>query len=182
MKRGKTSIPVYSKNSVALREYKELMKKIREELEPSNIKSGSEDSLHEDAKTEPQFDTSDEEYAERENIELIDIGAALGNIPGLTMQENDELRGVLNQPEGVDIKSTIGPTGALQIQADCFDGAIGRTVERVGDAEGVTEYNAIIERIDGLKEARDRTLEQRALEEAREEQLNDIFRLRKFVK
>ena len=31
MKRGKTSVPTYSKNSIALREYKELVRKIREE-------------------------------------------------------------------------------------------------------------------------------------------------------
>ena len=31
MKRGKTSVPTYSKNSIALREYKELVRKIRED-------------------------------------------------------------------------------------------------------------------------------------------------------
>ncbi|CAB4039021.1 Hypothetical predicted protein [Paramuricea clavata] len=61
-----------------------------------------------------------------------------------------------------------GSKGALQIQADYFNEA--------------TEYNALIERIDSLKEARDRTLEQRVLEETREAQLEDISRLRKFVK
>jgi hypothetical protein len=31
MKRGKTSVPTYSKNSIALREYKELVRKIKED-------------------------------------------------------------------------------------------------------------------------------------------------------
>jgi hypothetical protein len=97
------------------------------------------------------------------------------------MQENNELRGVLFPPEGSDLESRIGPTGALQIQADYFNDAIGETVDRVNDVQGVTEYNALIERIEGLREARDRTLKQRALEETREEQLNDISRLRRFV-
>ena len=98
------------------------------------------------------------------------------------MKENNELRGVLNPPEGSDLISRIGPTGALQIQADYFNEAIGDTVERATNAEGVTEYNALIERIDGLKAARNLTLKQRTIEEAREEQLEDISRLRRFVK
>jgi hypothetical protein len=110
------------------------------------------------------------------------MGEHLGNISGLTMKENNELRGVLNPPEGSDLISRIGPTGALQIQADYFNEAIGDTVERATNAEGVTEYNALIKRIDGLKAARDLTLKQRTIEEAREEQLEDISRLRRFVK
>ena len=90
------------------------------------------------------------------------------------------MRGVLFPPEGSNLESRIGPTGALQIQADYFNNAIGETVDRVNDVQGVTEYNAVIERIEGLKVARDKTLEQRALEEAREEQLNDISRFRRF--
>jgi hypothetical protein len=39
-----------------------------------------------------------------------------------------------------------------------------------------------MERFKGLKDARDATLERKATEEAREEQLEDISRLRKFVK
>ncbi|CAB4031793.1 Hypothetical predicted protein, partial [Paramuricea clavata] len=159
MKRGKTKNLVYSKDSPALREYKDLLKKIKE----------------------PQFDDSDEEYADRENIELIDISAKLGDLPGLTMQENNELRGVLNPPDGSSIEGRTGPNGALQVQADYFNEAIGETVERATSAEGTTEYNSLIERIDSLKEARDRTLEQRTVEEAREAQLEDISRLRRFI-
>ncbi|CAB4001518.1 Hypothetical predicted protein [Paramuricea clavata] len=171
MKRGKTSKPVYSNNSPALREYKELIKKIKQTPTDPDARITSE----EDTKEEPQFDGSDEEYANRENIELIDISAKLGDLPGLTMQENNELRGVLNPPDGSSIEGRTGPNGALQIQADYFNEAINETVE------GVTEYNALIERIDSLKEARDRTLEQRTVEEAREAQLEDISRLRKFI-
>ncbi|CAB3997196.1 Hypothetical predicted protein [Paramuricea clavata] len=181
MKRGKTKIPVYSKDSPALREYKDLLKKIKEvPTNPDNI-IGSDESIYEDTKEEPQFDDSDEEYADRENIELIDIGAKMGDLPGLTMQENNELRGVLNPPDGSSIEGRTGPNGALQVQADYFNEAINETVKRAGSVEGVTEYNALIERIDSLKEARDRTLEQRVVEEAREAQLEDISRLRRFI-
>jgi hypothetical protein len=179
MKRGKIKIPVYSKDSPALREYKELIKKIKEvPTNPNNI-IGSDESLYEDTKEEPQLDT--EEYTDRENIELIDLGAELGDLPGLTMSENNELRGVLNPPDGSRIEGRTGSNGALQIQADYFNEAIGKTVERAASVEGTTEYNSLIERIDSLKEARDRTLEQRTVEEAREAQLEDISRLRRFV-
>ncbi|CAB4028768.1 Hypothetical predicted protein, partial [Paramuricea clavata] len=60
MKRGKTSKPVYSKNSTALREYKDLIKKIKEvPTNPDNIIGSDEDT-----REEPQFDDSDEEYAD----------------------------------------------------------------------------------------------------------------------
>ncbi|CAB4015171.1 Hypothetical predicted protein [Paramuricea clavata] len=184
MKRGKTKTLVYSKNSPALREYKELIKKIKQTPTDPDARITSEESVYEDTKEEPQFDDSDEEYANRENIELTDTGAQLGDLPGLTMQENNELRGVLNPPEGSSLEGRTGPNGALQVQADYFDEAIGRirTVEQATSAEGTTEYNALLERIDSLKEARDRTLKQRVLEETREAQLEDISRLRKFVK
>ncbi|CAB4039100.1 Hypothetical predicted protein, partial [Paramuricea clavata] len=172
MKRGKTGTPVYSKDSPALREYKDLLKKIKEvPTDPDNI-IGSDEETRE----MPQFDEA-EEYANRENIELIDISAKPGDLPGLTTQENKELRGVLNPPDGSSIEGRTGPNGALQVQADYFNEAIGETVERATLAEGTTEYNSLIERIDSLKKARDRTLEQRTVEEAREAQLEDISRL-----
>ncbi|CAB3978278.1 Hypothetical predicted protein [Paramuricea clavata] len=181
MKRGKTSKPVYSKDSPALREYKELIKKIKQTPTDPDARITSDESTYEGSREEPQFDDSDEEYVDRENIELIDISAKLGDLPGLTMQENNELRGVLNPPDGSSIEGRTGPNGALQIQADYFNEAIGKTVERATEAEGTTEYNSLLERIDSLKVARDRTLEQRTVEEAREAQLNDISRLRKFI-
>ena len=46
MKRGKTSVPTYSKDSVALREYKELVRKIRENPEDSDVRITSEESVH----------------------------------------------------------------------------------------------------------------------------------------
>ena len=158
MKRGKTSIPVYSKDSPALKEYKELVSKIREEPEGNRVKSASEESIYTSDENIRQDNILSEEYASREDIELIDMGEHLGNISGLTMKENNELRGVLNPPEGSDLISRIGPTGALQIQAGYFNEAIGDTVELATNAEGVTEYNALIERMDGLKVARDLTL------------------------
>ncbi|CAB3982661.1 Hypothetical predicted protein [Paramuricea clavata] len=181
MKRGKTKTLVYSKDSPALREYKDLLKKIKQTpTNPDNI-IASDESIYEDTKEEPQFDTSDEEFADRKNIELIDISAKLGDLPGLTMKENNELRGVLNPPDGSSIEGRTGPNGALQIQADYFNEAIGETVERATSVEGTTEYNFLLERIDSLKEARDRTLKQRTVEKAREAQLEDISRLRRFI-
>ncbi|CAB3995053.1 Hypothetical predicted protein [Paramuricea clavata] len=177
MKRGFSDKPVYSKASPALREYKELLKKIKE------VPTNPDDIVVSDEGDQPAdlSELSSEEYADRENIELIDISAKLGDLPGLTMQENNELRGVLNPPDGSSIEGRTGPNGALQIQADYFNEAINETVKQAGSVEGVTEYNALIERIDSLKEARDRTLEQRVVEEAREAQLEDISRLRKFI-
>ncbi|CAB4002136.1 Hypothetical predicted protein [Paramuricea clavata] len=122
------------KASPALREYKDLIKKIKE------VPTDPDDIIESE---EPQFDTSDEEYA--------------------------------------DHRRQNRPNGALQIQADYFNEAIGETVERATSAEGTTEYNSLLERIDSLKEARDRTLEQRTVEEAREAQLEDISRLRRFI-
>ena len=182
LKRGENRVLTYSRDSVALREYREIMGKIREEPEGNRVKSASEESIYTSDENIRQDNILSEEYASREDIELIDMGEHLGNISGLTMKENNELRGVLNPPEGSDLISRIGPTGALQIQADYFNEAIGDTVERATNAEGVTEYNALIERIDGLKTARDLILKQRTIEEAREEQLEDISRLRRFVK
>ncbi|CAB3994699.1 Hypothetical predicted protein [Paramuricea clavata] len=181
MKRGKTKNLVYSKDSPALREYKNLLKKIKEvPTNPDNI-IRSDESIYEDTKEEPQFDTSAKEYTNRENIVLIDISAKLGDLPGLTMQENNELRGVLNPPNGSSVEGRTGPNGALQVQADYFNEAINETVRLASSAEGTTAYNSLLERIDSLKEARDRTLEQRVVEEAREAQLGDISRLRKFI-
>jgi hypothetical protein len=129
MKRGKTSAPVYSKSSPALREYKELVKKIK--LEP--IKSGSEESVYEDA----DAGISNEEYASRENIELIDMGERIGNVEGLTMQENNELRGVLYPGEESNLESRVGPDGALQIQADYFNKLADETAELMSNIDTV---------------------------------------------
>jgi hypothetical protein len=49
MKRGKTSIPTYSKNSTALREYKELVNKIKEEPATSTQAHINED--HDESET-----------------------------------------------------------------------------------------------------------------------------------
>ena len=197
MKRGKTGELVYSKNSPALREYKDLLKKIKGiridsdtgteggESNPdvSDIVSRINESVAGILEAEIGVEeyNSSEEYASRENIELIDMGAHIGDLPGLTKTENNELRGVLNPPEGSNLEGRTGQKGALQIQADYFNKVIGETVELAGLVEGVTEYDALMERIDSLKEARDQTLKQRVVEEAREEQLKDISRLRRFI-
>jgi hypothetical protein len=191
MKRGKNSELVYSKNSPALREYKDLLNKIKEIREDSDTGTEGGESnpdvsdivsrIKESLAGLDEVGLSMEEYASRENIELIDMGAHLGDLPGLTIAENNELRGVLNPPEGSNLEGRTGQKGALQIQADYFNKVIGETVELAGLAEGATEYDALMERIDSLKEARDQTLKQRVVEEAREEQLKDISRLRRFT-
>ena len=257
MKRGKTSKLVYSKNSPALGEYKDLLKKIKEirtdsdtrteggELNPdvSDITSRITASVRNFEEINRVLTIQDEiiasmEYARRENIELIDIGEQLGDIPGLTIQENNELRGVLNPPETSNLEGRTGPEGALQIQSNYFTESISETLElllssmrneisrlvgvysnesdlsrqdeitrnigwlnrkagsviigktpsplteysdEVLDPHFKEEYTYLTERTDALREARDRTLNQRVLEEARGEQLQDISRLRRFI-
>jgi hypothetical protein len=87
MKRGKTSIPTYSKNSIALREYKELVRKIMEE------DTSSETTVINQGADLNNFNDEDNTF---ENIELIDVRVTRDDIPGLTPTENRELRGVLD--------------------------------------------------------------------------------------
>ena len=251
MKRGKTRKLVYSKNSPALREYKDLINKIRtdsgtgEGLNPdvSDITSRITESLREFDEINREQIRMEEivasvEYARHENIELIDIGEQIGDIPGLTAQENNELRGVLNPPETSNLEGRTGPEGALRIQSDNLAESISETLElllismrneasrlvgvysgesdisrkdeiarniawlkrkegsviigktpsplveygdEVLDPHFKEEYTHLTERTDALREARVRTLNQRVLEEARGEQLQDISRLRRFI-
>jgi hypothetical protein len=80
---------------------------------------------------------SNEEYASRENIELIDMGERIGNVEGLTMQENNELRGVLYPGEESNLESRVGPDGALQIQADYFNKLADETAELMSNIDTV---------------------------------------------
>ncbi|CAB3994961.1 Hypothetical predicted protein [Paramuricea clavata] len=164
MKRGMTSIPVYSKNSIALREYKELVRKIKNEPEK-----------------EAGVDTTDVVEDMFEDIELIDISQQLDDIPALTPEENRELRGVLNPGEGSDPNSRIGPEGALQVQVEHFQDTIDKTMKLREETDDPEEFIKLEERIIALREARDRTAMQRELEEGRQAQVEDISRLRKFI-
>jgi hypothetical protein len=170
MKRGKTSVPTYSKNSPALREYKELVRKIREEdtsIETTVVNQGA--------------DLNDEDNT-FEDIELIDVRVTRDDIPGLTPTENRELRGVLTPTDAMDLESRTGDDGALQKQLEYFQDTINKTMELRDETDDTEEFLNLEERVVALREARDRTVMQKELEEGRQAQEEDISRFRKFVK
>ena len=190
MKRGKTKIPTYSKNSPALREYKELVRKIRNEPGPSKIRSDSENSVYEDAKA----DHTDNEKSNKPDPTLVDIlNESLSNkykmvnlketemrdIEGLTPGENRELRGVLSSQK---LEGRTGPNGALQLQADFLRETIRRTRKEAARSTSYEECKELKIRIEGLEEARERTLERKKDEEVADQQLEDISRLKRFSK
>jgi hypothetical protein len=102
------------------------------------------------------------------------------HIQGLTPEENRELEGVLNPPDSVDQQSRIGDNGALQIQADYIQETLDRTIEQRDNTDNPEEFIELEERIIALREARTRSLQQRQLEEVREQQEEDISRLQRF--
>ena len=177
MKRGKTSIPTYSKNSPALREYKELVRKIKEEPATSTrayTNEGDNESVVTDAAL-----NEDNTF---EDIDLIDVRVTGDDIPGLTLKENSELRGVLNPTDTTDLESRLGDDGALKIQLDYIEDAINKTMELRDETDDTEEFLKLEERIVALREARDRTVMKRKLEEGRQAQEEDISRFRKFAK
>jgi hypothetical protein len=173
MKHGKTSVPTYSKNSIALREYKELVRKIREEdtsIETTVVNQGADLN---------NFNDEDNTF---EDIELIDVRVTRDDIPGLTPTENRELRGVLNPTDNMDLESRTGDDGALQKQLEYFQDTTNKTMELRDETDDTEEFLNLEERIVALREARDRTVMQKELEEGRQAQEEDISRFRKFVK
>jgi hypothetical protein len=171
MKRGKTNIPTYSKNSHALREYKELVRKIKED-QTTNIHNESGAALNNPVDEDNTF----------EDIELIDVRVTRDDIPGLTPTENRELRGVLNPTDTMDLESRTGDDGALQKQLEYFQDTINKTMELRDETDDTEEFLNFEERIVALREARDRTVMQKELEEGRQAQEEDISRFRKLVK
>ena len=171
MKRGKTSIPTYSKNSPALREYRELVRKIKED-QTTNIHNESGAALNNPVDEDNIF----------EDIELIDVRVTRDDIPGLTPTENRELRGVLNPTDTMDLESRTGDDGALQKQLEYFQDTINKTMELRDETDDTEEFLNFEERIVALREARDRTVIQKELEEGRQAQEEDISRCRKLVK
>ena len=107
------------------------------------------------------------------------------NIEGLAPNENRELRRVLDPSDSVLSESRIGDNGVLQLQADYFEDAIEKTRERMVElnvkdnatVEENEEYIELQERLQGLEQARDRTIEQRGIEEVRKQQKEDVKRL-----
>jgi ABC-type proline/glycine betaine transport system ATPase subunit len=188
MKRGKTSIPTYSKNSTALREYKELVKKIKEEPSTST-QAYTNEAFEGDDESETtvvdrgadlnDFNDKDNTF---EDIELIDVRVTRDDIPGLTPTENRDLRGVLDPTDNMDLESRVGNDGALQKQIEYFQDTINKTMELRDETDDIEEFINLEERIVALREARDRTVMQKELEEGRQAQVEDISRFRKFVK
>jgi hypothetical protein len=174
MKRGKTSVPTYSKNSPALREYKELVRKIREDQTTDTEFRPEEDTTSETAVVNQGADLNNfnDEYNTFEDIELIDVRVTRDDIPGLTPTENRELRGVIDPTDTMDLESRTGDDGALQL----------KTMELRDETDDTEEFLNLEERIVALREARDRTVMQKELEEARQAQEEDISRFRKFMK
>jgi hypothetical protein len=184
MKRGKTSVPTYSKNSPALREYKELVRNIREDQTTDTEFRTEEDTGSETTVINQGADLNNfnDEYNTFEDIELIDVRVTRDDIPGLTPTENRELRGVLDPTDTMDLESRTGDDGALQKQLEYFQDTINKTMELRDETNDPEEFLNLEERIVALREARDRTVMQKELEEARQAQEEDISRFRKFVK
>jgi hypothetical protein len=117
-----------------------------------------------------------------EDIELIDVRVTRDDIPGLTPTENRELRRVLDPTDTMDLESRTGDDGALQKQLEYFQDTINKTMELGDETDDAEEFLNLEERIVALREARDRTVMQRELEEGRQAQEEDISRFHKFVK
>ena len=184
MKRGKTSVPTYSKNSPALREYKELVRKIREDQTTDTEFRTEEDTSSETTVVNQGADLNNfnDEYNTFEDIELIDVRVTRDDIPGLTPTENSELRGVLDPTDTMDLESRTGDDGALQKQLEYFQDTINKTMELRDETDNSEEFLNLEERIVALREARDRIVMQKELEEGRQAQEEDISRFSKFVK
>ena len=174
MKRGRTSVPVYSKSSTALREYKELVRKIK--YEPSTSTQTYTNEAFEGSAEQPTTsgDVDDSDFP------MIDTETEQLPIQGLTKEENRELEGVLNPSDSVDPQSRIGDNGALQIQANHFQETLDRTIEQRDNTEDTEEFLELEERIIALREARTSTLRQRQIEEVRAQQEEDVSRLQRF--
>jgi hypothetical protein len=188
MKRGKTNTPTYSKNSPALREYRELVRKIKEEPSTDTESytneafEGDDESVTTVVDRGANLNDFNDEDNTFEDIELIDVRVTRDDIPGLTPTENRELRGVLDPTDTMDLESRVGNDGALQKQVEYFQDTINKTMELRDKTDDTEEFINLEERIVALREARDRTVMQKELEEGRQAQVEDITRFRKLVK
>ena len=154
------------------------MRKIKEEPSTS-INEGDDESEITVVDRGADLNDFNDEDNTFEDIELIDVRVARDDIPGLTPMENRELRGVLDPTDTMDPESRVGDDGALQKQVEYFQDTINKTMELRDETE---EFINLEERIVSLREARDRTVMQKELEEGRQAQVEDITRFRKFVK
>jgi hypothetical protein len=149
MKRGKSSVPTYSNNSPALREYKELVRKIREDQSTDTEFRTEEDTSSETTVVNQGADLNNfnDEYNTFEDIELIDVRVTRDDIPGLTPTENRELRGVINSTDDMDLESRTGADGALQKQLEYFQDTINKTMELRDETDDTEEFFNLEERI-----------------------------------
>ena len=111
---------------------------------------------------------------------MVDTTPNTSYIKGLSDQENRELAGVLNPNDTTDPQSRLGEDGALQTQAGAFQVTLNETIEQRDNTENAEKRIELEERIVALQDAKDRSLEQRQLEETREAQEENISRLQKF--
>ena len=164
MKCGKTSVPTYSKNYIALRQYKELVRKIREDQSTDTEFRTEEDTSSKTTVVNQGADLNNfnDEDSTFEDIELIDVRVTRDDIPGLTPTENRELRGVLDPTDTMDLESRTGDDGALQKQLEYFQDTINKTMELRDETDDPEEFINLEERIVALREARDRTVMQKS--------------------
>jgi hypothetical protein len=113
--------------STALREYKQLVRKIKEEpttrtqsytneaFEGDDESVGAESTVVDQGAALNGFNDEDETW---ENIELIDVRVGKQDITGLTPKENAQRRGGLEPTDTMDLESRLGDDGVLQRQAD----------------------------------------------------------------
>ena len=108
--------------------------------------------------------------AHERGLPVVDTNHEPINIQGLKDQENRELNGIL----------TPSPSVLLQIQVDYCKKALDETKNMMNrEDNGSQEEFELNERSLGLEEALNVTLEERQLEEVREQQEYDISRLEK---
>ncbi|CAB3998132.1 Hypothetical predicted protein [Paramuricea clavata] len=82
----------------------------------------------------------------------------------------------------MDWETRTGEDGALKKQVEYFQDTIDKTMELRDETDEPEEFIRLEERIIALREARDRTIMQKEMEEGRHAQEEDISRFRKFVK
>ena len=192
---GNYSVAESSKK--ALKQFKELVKRLplpMSTTQPEPEKQGGEEikskltrERYEDDTSSLAWDTFMENT--RETVKeyedkgvMVDTTENTELIPGLSPDEIRLLGGVLLPSDTIDASTRIGSKEALQTQADNFSEAIGYTEPELDRTADPAVREALEERIEGLREARELTLRQKELEETRAEQEKDITRLEKFKK
>jgi hypothetical protein len=125
-----------------LREYKELVRKIREDQTTDTEFRTEEDTSSETTVVNQGADLNNfnDEYNTFEDIELIDVRLTRDDIPGLTPTENRELRGVLDPTDTMDLEPRTGDDGALQKQLKYFQDTINKTMELRDETDDLEEF------------------------------------------